>query len=239
MDITKAVRNPAKVHQDLKKVDGKLVTKGGCWIYIPVSYSSKDLAFITSSVTILGVFLITTDNKTYGASGATSLMNINPSAIEVIDINGEEYYQFYFEPGSVVVSNVNLKCVKKLTYNIMSQFFDYGRVPFWFTPIDHASLLANVRYWNDMTVFPDGITHDIYSAHLQRNTNDVRKFYRHSIKKESDLHQPAIYIPLRAATLTKTSRLAKLADTELKRGIRNALLNDPVREEPLEALLMR
>lgn len=239
MDITKAVRNPAKVHKDLKKVGSTLVTQGGCWIYAPTSYTAKDMAFITATVTIIGVYLITTDHLTYGAANATSLMGLEPSVIEVVMIDEVEYYQFYFEPGSVVVSNVFLKCERKMPYNVMSYFYDYGRVPFWMTIIDHGSLLASTRYWNDMTMFPDGITHDIYSAHLQRDNKNVRKHFRHSIRTEADIRIPATYIPLRDGALNKTSRLAKLSDTELKRGIRSALLNDPVREEPLEQLLMR
>ncbi|MHC1821844.1 hypothetical protein, partial [Escherichia coli] len=118
---------------------------------------------------------------------------------------------------------------------------DFGNRPFWFTAYDDAELLApdKVKRWNGFTVFADQITADVYAAHTQRKVGDPKTFFRYTLKKDSDLNNPVQFIPLRSGSLNKTSRLAKLADVELKRGIRSALQVDPVRAEPLEDLFMR
>lgn len=239
MDITKATRNPTKVHADLKAVGNTSVTKGGCWIIFPTAYTAKSLAFITGEVTVIGSWLITTDGKTYGVAGATAMMRMIPDDIQVIEVDGEEYYQLRFEPGSTVIQNRFLPCDKKIVYNVMSYFFDYGKVPFYMNVIDHAEVLSESRRWNDLTVFKDQVTHDIYSAQLQRAVNNRGTFFRHTIKSPADLLKFAQYIPLRDGPANKTSRLAKIADTELHKGIRSALLDEPIRPEPLEQLYMR
>lgn len=234
-----AVRDPRKVHADLIDQDTMTLTKGGCYIYIPVGYTSKEMAYISSTVDIMGMFAITTDRKTYGVSNVTTMMEITPTTFEVVDIFGEPHYEFRFDPGTVVFPQRNIQCVPGHVYNIASYIYDFGNAPFWMSAVDHAELLSNVTLWNTFRVFNDQISHDIYAAHVQRSPKDVRAFFRTLLKKDSDLFSPVQFIPLRDGSLNKTSRLAKLADTELKRGIRSALSNDPVRAEPLEDLFMR
>jgi hypothetical protein len=237
--IETAVRNPAKVHADLIKQGVASLTKGGCYIYIPVGYTSKELAFISSTVEIIGMFAISTDRKTYGVSNVTTLIEITPSSFEEIMVQGEPYYEFRFDPGTVVFPNRQLQVISNHVYNIASYQFDFGNRPFWMNAVDDAETLSNTQKWNGFRVFADQITADCYAAHTQRTLGDPRQFFRYSLKKDSDLYKPVQFIPLRDGSLNKTSRLAKLADVELRRGIMSALSVDPVRAEPLEDLFMR
>lgn len=239
--IEAARRDPTKIHADLVNNGTVTTTKGGCYIYIPVGFVAKELAVISSTVTIVGIFAISTDRKTYGVSSVTTLIEITPTAFEEIDVFGVPYYEFRFDPGTVVFPNRNLQVLSAPIYNIASYIYDFGNRPFWFTAYDDAELLApdKVKRWNGFTVFADQITADVYAAHTQRKVGDPKTFFRYTLKKDSDLNNPVQFIPLRSGSLNKTSRLAKLADVELKRGIRSALQVDPVRAEPLEDLFMR
>lgn len=237
--IETAQRNGAKVHADLVNQGVASITKGGCYIYIPVGFTSKDLAFISSSIEIIGLFAISTDRKTYGVSNVTTLIEITPSSFEEITVHGEPYYEFRFDPGTVVFPNRMLQVVSNHVYNIASYWYDFGNRPFWATAVEDAELLSETQKWNGFRVFADQITADCYAAHTQRVQGDPRQFFRNSLKKDSDLFKPVQFIPLRDGSLNKTSRLAKLADVELKRGIMSALNVDPIRAEPLEDLFMR
>lgn len=236
-----AVRNPTKIHADLVVVNGgkAIMTKGGCYIYTPVGFISKELAFIGNTIEIIGLYAISTDRKTFGVSQATALMEITPTSYEEVLIQDEPYYEFRFEPGTVVIPNRDLPILSAHVFNVTSYFYDYGRRPFWVLAEDDAEVLSGVRRWNGITVFDDQTTADIFVAHTQRDPKDVHKFYRHSLRTAADLNKPPLYVPMRDGPLNKTSRLAKIADVELKRGIRSALNVEPVRPEPLEDLYMR
>ena len=236
-----AVRSPAKIHSDLVVVNGgkSILTKGGCYIYIPVGFVSKEMAFIGNTIEIIGLYAITTDQKTYGVANATAMKEITPTSYEEVTIAGEPYYEFRFEAGTVVIPNRDLTVLPGHVYNVTSYFYDYGRRPFWVLAEDDAEVLTGTPRWNGITVFPDQTTADVFVAHTQRDPRDVHKYYRHSLKNEGDLRKPPLYVPLRDGPLNKTSRLAKVADVELKRGIRSALNVEPVRPEPLEDLYMR
>lgn len=236
-----AVRNAKKVHADLLIVnkDKSIMTKEGCYIYIPVGYVAKELAFIGNTIEIIGLYAITTDRKTFGVATATATMEITPSSYEEVNIFDEPFYEFRFEPGTIVVPNRALSVLPKHVYNITSYFYDYGRRPFWVQAEDDAEVLAGAPLWNGITVFADQSTADIFVAHTQRDPKDVHRFYRHSLRTEADLSKPPLYVPMRDGPLNKTSRLAKIADVDLKRGIRSALNVEPERPEPLEDLYMR
>jgi len=239
--IETARRDPTKIHADLVNNGTVTTTKGGCYIYIPVGFVAKELAVVSSTVTIIGLFAISTDRKTYGVSGVTTFIEITPSAFEEIDVHGVPYYEFRFDPGTVVFPNRMLQVMPSPVYNIASYVYDFGNRPFWMQTDDDAELLApdKTKKWNGFTVFADQITADVYAAHTQRKVGDPRTYFRDTLKKDSDLSNPVQFIPLRSGSLNKTSRLAKLADVELKQGIRSALQVDPVRAEPLEDLFMR
>lgn len=237
--IETARRDATKIHADLVDEGTATITKGGCYLYIPVGFTSKELAFISSTVEIVGIFAISTDRKSYGVSNVTTFIEITPSSFEEVDVSGEPYYEFRFDPGTVVFPNRMLQVVSNPVYNIASYIYDFGNRPFWFSPVEDAELMSETPLWNGFRVFADQITADCYAAHTQRNPSDPRQFFRYTLKKDSDLFGPIQFIPLRDGSLNKTSRLAKLADVELKRGIRSALTVEPVRAEPLEDLFMR
>lgn len=237
--IELARRNPSKVHADLVKVGNGLITKGGCWLYIPTRFAAKGLAVIGSKIDIIGIFAISTDRKTYGVSSCTGMIEITPTRFEEITVNGESYYEFRFDPGTMVFPDAFVPVKKSFVYSIFSLIYDYGYRPWWFTAIDDAELLSESGMWNELTVFPDQITADIFAAHTQRALNDPKKFFRKTLKRDNDVFNRVQFIPLRAGSLNKTSTLAKLADVELKRGIRSALTTEPVRPEFLEDIYMR
>lgn len=237
--LEQMVRNPKKVHQDLVVKNGTIITKGGCFIYVPRDYESKELAIIGVNVQILCEFIITTDNKTYGVSKCTAMTTIMPTKIDIVKENDVEYYRFTFAPGSVVMPSTRLVKNSSLVYPIVLHFYDYGRIPFWMDAVHHAELLSLTGKWNGLQVFKDQVTHDVYSAHLQRSTSDPRIFFRHTLKSSNDIKKPVTFLPLRDPSLNKTSRLARISDNRLNVGIRGALLNEPTRPEELEDIYIR
>ena len=80
---------------------------------------------------------------------------------------------------------------------------------------------------------------DIITAGISRNPDNIRQYYRHAMRKEEDLHIHPLLIPLRDIANNTTSNLARINGSELNRGIKAALLAEPVRAEPLEVLLTR
>ena len=234
MDISKLKRNPTKVQDTLVEKNNQLITKTGCKIVIPASYTSKGLAVISSEVSILGIFAIIIDGNFYSVSRSTSMMTITPTQIENEMIADAEHLVFTFAPGSVVIKNTMLVKNKKLVNNIMDYFVDYGHSPWFISYVDHAELFANSKYFNDIRLGQSQAVLDVITAHVSRNPNKFEQYYRHSLKETGDLFRQPTFIATRDIANNATSNLARINGSELQRSIKSSLLATPERAEPLE-----
>lgn len=235
MDISKLKRNPTKVQDTLfENKEHQLITKTGCKIVIPASYTSKGLAVISSEVSILGIFAMVIDGNFYSVSRSTSMMTITPTSIDSEMINDTEHLVFTFAPGSVVIKNTMLVKNKKLVNNIMDYFVDYGHSPWFISYVDHSELFANSKYFNDIKLGQSQAVLDIITAHVSRNPKKFEQYYRHSIKESSELWLQPTFIATRDIANNTTSNLARINGSELQRALKASLLAKPERAEPLE-----
>lgn len=234
MDISKLVRNPTKVHETLTEKNDQLITKTGCKIYIPATYTSKGLAAISSEVSILGIFALVIDDKFYSVSKSTSMMIIEPDSTETIMIDGAEHLEFHFNPGSVIIRNTMLVRDKKIVNSIMDYFVDYGHSPWFINYIDHAELFKFSKYFNDLKLGQSQAVLDVITAHISRNPSNFEQYYRHGLKVIADAYKQPSFLATRDIANNTTSNLARINGSELQRAIKSTLLAKPERAEPLE-----
>lgn len=234
MDISKLKRNPTKVQGTLIEKNNQLITKTGCKIVIPATYTSKGLAVISSEVSVLGIFAIIIDGDFYSVSRSTSMMTLMPTQIDTEVIADAEHLVFTFTPGSVVIKNTMLVKNKKLVNNVMDYFVDYGHSPWFISYIDHAELFANAKYFNDIKLGQSQAVLDVITAHVSRNPKKFEEYYRHSIKDSADIYKQPTFIATRDIANNTTSNLARINGSELQRALKASLLSQPERAEPLE-----
>jgi hypothetical protein len=232
-------RDDAKVQSALIETGDTISTKSDMWVYAPVKYSSKGLAYVSSSVSVVGVLLFTTDNVSYAVSCATTMLDLNPTKIETVVVDEEEFYRFFFPKGSVVISDRKPKKILGKVNDCFDYFYGYGHSPWWMSRVDLAMLLSRTKYFNSLKIHNSQITLDVLASQICRSPDDLKVFARHSDKSLAGCKVPATTVPLRNGALNRSSNLALLGNSELKRGLRAAMLNEPVREEPLESLFMK
>lgn len=235
MDITSLKRNASAIIDTQMEKNYQVITKVDSEIIIPADYTTKGLAIVSSDVTILGVFA-TVVGKDYGVSMATSMMSLTPTSIRNELIEGIDHIIFSFDAGSVMIEDTRLVKNKKLVNAVMDYFVDYGNLPWFMSYVDHANLLSQCGYYNDVRLGTSQAILDIITAHITRDPNNFDVYYRHSLKSEADLHKRPTLIPMRDIANNTTSNMARLNGSELKRALRKTLLAEPTRVEPLELL---
>ncbi len=239
MDISNYKYDPTVIHTNLVKTpDNQLVTKNGCQICVPVGYVSKNLAIIGSEISILGVCAFIVDGK-YGVSMATSMVTLGPCAMETVEMDGEPYYLFTFEAGSLVWVTTELVKIKKIVNNILDYFNDYGHSPWFMSDLHQSELLRDTQYWNGFKVGGGQPVYDMMVAPLARDPRNIKTQFRHLIKVDSDVYKRPLLLPSRDIGSNASSNLARLNGSEMKQGIKAALLSDVEREEDLEKLFIK
>ena len=132
MDVRKLIRNPDAIKGQLKKqADNSLITNKGCKIYIPARFAERNLADLGVDNYIVGMFAMTVDDTYYSFCNINALIQITPDAINKVNIEGEDYFEFVFLKGSTVIKNTFLIMNDVLVFRIYDEFMSKGNIPWY------------------------------------------------------------------------------------------------------------
>ncbi len=241
MNPKQLVRDPAKVHACLQELDdGRLIAKRALKIYQPTRFAERGLASIGIETNIVGIYAIVTEDNFYGVSMVNAMMRIEPTSTVKIQIDGEEFYEFYFEAGSTVCSSVMLVKTDTLVYKIYDEIIAKGRVPWYLEYSDLGKLFDTAFYHAGARIGTNHEVTELIISMIARNPKDRHQYYRKDVVSLDDMKlNPPAFIPLRSVTYAATNTLNKLAGSFFTEGVVSALVNPTDRVERIEDLLRR
>lgn len=241
MDITKLTRDAAKVHAYLRELpDGRLVTTKGVKIQIPSRFAEHSLAEIGAETHILGICAFLVDDKYYGTMMVDAMLRIEPTSTIRTMVNEDEYFEFYFEPGSTVISSLDLIRTDTIVYRIYHEFIASGRAPWYTSYLDLGGLFETAREHAGANIGQDPEKTELLISMIARSEEDRHKYYRQVIKSMVELlKNPPVIIPLRSVTYSATNTTNKLLGNHFDEGITSALVSPSERVEPIEDILRR
>jgi hypothetical protein len=241
MDHRDLIRHPHMVASYLKELeDGRLVTNKGCKIYIPTRFAERELAYVGIETQIVGIFAMTVEDKYYSIMMVNAMMRIDPTATNKVQMDGDEYYEFVFDPGATVVASTMLVQTDTLVYKIYNEIFSKGRVPWYLSYTDLGKLFDTAKEHANANIGQNQEVTELIASLIARNPANRHQYYRQAITSFEDLliNPPAV-IPLRSVTFAATSTLTKLAGSYARDGLVSALVTPTNRVERIEALLRR
>lgn len=239
MDITKLVRDANQVRSALQELsDGRLVALKEVKMYVPYRFVEHDLAYIGIDNYTVGIYALTVDDHYYCVSSVCAMVNIDPSNINVVKINDDDYYEFVFNPGATVLKSTSLVKADILVYKIYDEIFSKAAIPWYLSYDDLGKLFDTARYHAGANIGANQEITELIVSIIARNPKDRTKYYRTVINTLADLKtNPPCYIPLRSVTYAATNTTNKLAGSYMQLGIVSALVSPSTRVERLESLL--
>lgn len=239
MNIKGLVRNPEMVHSTLKELDNDtVVTTKGCKIYIPARFGERKLAILGHETYIVAIFAMVVDDRYYAVSIEPAMMRIDPTTVNTINLDGENYYEFTFDPGSTVIANTNLVKKDTLTYDIFQEIVSKGRVPWYISYEDLATLYDGAPKHAGVTIGANHAIIEMILSVIARDPSDATKYYRQALKDAKGPIKP-LYVPFSSVTHGATNTTAKLMGAYWKEGLNSALVNPTDKVERVEELLRR
>lgn len=240
MDITKFPRNPEMVHAQLKELpDGRVVTIGGCKIYIPQRFAERNLAEVGSIIKIVGCYAITVQDKYYAVCNVNAMMKICPSSVNTVKMDDTEYYEFIFDPGSTVIESTDLVKGDVLVYRIYDELLSKGNVPWYINYEDLGNIFSTASYHAGVNLGNNPEIMWTIVSLISRDSQDRSKSYRNSIKSRKDLlTNPPKFIPLKSIAASSNTT-NKLAGSYFSVGVTSALVDPATRTEKIEEILRR
>lgn len=239
MDPRKLIRSPEVIKGQLKKQpDNTVMTIKGCKIYIPSRFSERDLAYIGVENFIVGMFAMTVDDTHYSFCNINGLIQITPDAINKVNIQGDEYYEFVFLKGSTVIKNTVLVVNDILVFRIYDEFISKGNFPWYMNYDDAGKLFKTAGKHGGTSVGSNPEVVEMLIATLFRDAKNRNVCLRTLINKKEDLKTlNYVTIPLRSVAYAASNTTNKLAGSYFSVGLTSALVNPSERTEKIEAIL--
>lgn len=238
MDISQLKRSPEKVHACLTEVDGKIIALKQLKIYIPSRFAERNLAVIDLDIRILGIYAIVTEDGYYGVSIINAMVMIEPTAIIKLMIEGNEYYEFTFEPGSTVITSNELVREDTIVYHIYDEFIAKGHIPWYMGYEDMGKLFDSAQKFAGARVGKNHEVIELLTSIITRDSVDRTKYYRQVVTTPEDLkNKPPTFIPLRSVVYNATNTTNKLAGSYMSEGLVSALVSPSERTERIESIL--
>lgn len=237
--------NPKDLVRDSKRVlgclqqlpDSKLVATKRVKIYVPMRFSERGLAEVGTDTYISGIYAITCDDKYYGVSVINAMIRIDPSSTAKIKIQGEDYYEFTFEPGATVMMTINLVRNDIIVYRLYDEIISKGRVPWFLDYYDLGGLFNTASKHAGANIGGPEVMEIIVSI-IARDPKDKTKYYRYAITSEEYARtiRPA-FIPLKSVIYAASNTTTKLAGSYWSHGAVSALVSPAERPERIETIL--
>lgn len=239
MSTSKFIRQAQAVTSTLRETpDGRLITLKGCKVYIPGRYLEKNLAQIGAEKYICGICAIVVDDKYYGVLMVNAMIGIEPTVTNHVEFDGDEYFEFVFDPGAVLINNLNLVQTDTIPYRIYDEYLSNGRVPWYVGMEDLADVYGTAKEHADANVGTEHAITELIVSLIARDPQDRSQRYRHTIKDKRELiTRPPVYVPLASVHYSATNTVNKLAGNYFSEGVRSAIIAPASRVEDIENLL--
>lgn len=240
MDLKQYKRDGAKIHACLlEQSDGhQIIAKRDVKIYIPTRFRDKNLATIGSDIFILGIYLITTEDesgKYYAVEVTDAMMQIEPSNVNTVTLNGTEMFEFEFFKGDVVVSNTQLVQNAKLLYYIFEEFVGKGNVPPYMNYIDMCRTFSTATKHAGVVLSSTPTILEMLISMIGRDPKAPMTYFR-QITNGKDFDN-VLFVPLRSPIFGATNATAKLLGAYPNDAMTSILVTESTNVEDIETIL--
>jgi hypothetical protein len=242
LDHRKYIRDPGKVQANLRELeDGRLVTIKGCKIVIPARFTERNLAFVGIETKIVGIYAMIIEDQYYSVSIACAMMDLTPSSTTKVIYDGDEYYEFTFDPGATVVPTLLLVKTDTLTYSIYDELLAKGRSPWYLGEKERCHLFDTAVYHAGANIGQQHEVTELIVSLTSRDAEDRTVYFRHTLNSPEDLKtKEPVAIPLNSVTFAPANTLSKLTGGHAANdGLLSALATPTERVERIEDLLRR
>lgn len=230
-------RNANKVLASLVLTEGgQYITKTGCRIHTPVRCVERGLSVIGVRNYVYGQMPVILDDNTYMYVNAITRIEIDPTSVKMITIGEKDYYEFYFEPESVVIKNNLVVKDDKILYFVLDEFVFQAKVPWYMSYNDRLNLFLNVQHFTGISAGDTPEIIELMSSITARSDTDESLFIRQTAKTVKDAER-IINIPFSSVQDSVQGTFDKITGNFFEPAITGALVTPSRRANTIEKIM--
>lgn len=231
-------RNGKKV-RDLLTVNNKQIyCKQDCYVHVPTRYIDRDIGTIGADTSAFGIIpIILADTLEYGLLSVNSVVKLNPFSSETIEVNGDTYYQYFFEANTPVILNTSVVRKDTIIFNILDEFIIKGKVPWYVSYEDLAKFLDTANSHAGSRVAQNYEVIEVLASIVSRDVNNRKAYIRSTAKDKDYILKNTEYVPMASVMYSVSGTANKLIGAYMDEGITSALVTPSEEVSGVERLL--
>lgn len=241
LQISELKRNQNVINECVVLVGDTLVAKKPCSIILPFRWLQVGLLEIGKISYCATIFPLVNANGEYAVSNVCSKMEITPSSIEIVKHEGNEYYSFLFDKGSIISPDINLVMDDVFSYAVYDELVQKAKAPWFLNYDDVGRIMSTSKSHSDVNLADTNAIFELIVATLSRN-KDMSKQYRQVIKSldDNELNKnPREGIPLNSVVYATVNKMNKLMGGYIEDGLTSALTETESPVSGVEQLLRK
>lgn len=223
-----------QLYEDKSK---QVIAKSRMTLQIPVRFKEIGLAQIGATTFIYGLFSIVLDNGDYAICNVNALIELGKCSIELETIDGAEYYNFIFEPGSVLFKTTELVARAALVFKAIEEFIFKGKIPYYVAYDDIGKLFDTAKKHAQTRADLQPAVTEFMAAYIARDSQNRIKFLRETAKTYEDFDKKLEWVPMQSVYWSSPGTVNKIAGAYFQEGVVSALVNPSERVEKIESIL--
>lgn len=232
-------RKPDVVLPHLKTTkSGEVITNIACKIQVPARYMDVGLGQIGTETYVMGYFALILESGEYTVCNVAALVELNPFKTITATIDDVLYYEFYFEPGQVVIKTTDLLRRAQLMYNILDEFIFKGKVPWYLEYEDLGRLFDTAKSHGDSQVGESLETIEFIASIIARHVNDRTQPIRLQVNDYKDISlKTTDYVALNSVFYSVNSTMNRLTGSYFNDGIVSSMVIPTDKISTIESIL--
>lgn len=230
-------RNPKKIAESLKTVNGGEVALTDLKLYIPKRFSERGLATIGTTIKTIMYFILVDNNGNSAITRNPIMMATEPSNVNSVTFDDIDYHEFIYHKGDKVIVSNTMARNDDFIFPVHDEFASKGQIPKYLNMEDAILTFENCGYFTGVNLGSNPqISEMIYSS-ICRNKNDLLIYRANEIKTRDDFSKDVEYIGFKNISLMATGTATKMIGNYMNSGLDSALVNKSENLEPIEEIL--
>ena len=207
-------RNPEVIKNMIKKEGYKVIALEELYVIFPSKFVDKGLTILGNISEVFGVIAVVDKDYNYGLYTIPARIDIEPSSIEEIEIDGVIYVKLTIEKHQLLFSSTKIVKNADITYPLFDLLIMQGKVPFYLEYEDLLEVFTNLPKYAGTKVGSHYLPIEIVISIIARDSKNPDIEYRWTKGDKKPM-----WIGLTNIYYSYKSTLAKIAGNYFKQGV--------------------
>ena len=231
LDFSKLKHNPDKIKKLFVTKGNVIRVTADVEVIFPIRYIARTLAEISTSVSVISMYLIKDSDNNYAVTIAPIMMVLEPSNVGDVVVGNTLNKVLTFREGQIFTNNNNAVRDSSFMDTIYDEFFTNGKTPWYYSTDQLADLLVEAKKYTGSNLGNNSLGMEIVAAIVTRDPKNPKVQHRYIRKGRDDNHNFTT-VGLRDITDGINNTMGKLVGNYFTVGETSALVtkeNKPTR----------